>query len=178
MPNSFSIQHPTGFRQTLGAALAGLGMTATVGGALAFQHLGGYIPCALCLAQRTPYYVAIPLALAAFLSAKFRGPALLTRGLLVAIGALMLYAAYLGAFHAGVEWGLWAGPADCAAGGGFDMSGDLLSQLDTVRAPSCEEPALLVFGLSLAVWNAVAALILAAIALRAAFAAGDRFARA
>jgi disulfide bond formation protein DsbB len=27
-------------------------MAATVGGALAFQHIGGYIPCKLCYEQR------------------------------------------------------------------------------------------------------------------------------
>ena len=36
-------------------------MAATVGTALGFQHLGGYIPCKLCLEQRTPYYVGVPL---------------------------------------------------------------------------------------------------------------------
>ncbi|TIL77246.1 MAG: disulfide bond formation protein B, partial [Mesorhizobium sp.] len=35
-------------------------MAATVGSALAFQHLGGYIPCKLCLEQRTPYYIGVP----------------------------------------------------------------------------------------------------------------------
>ena len=36
------------------AGLLTLGMGATVGGALAFEHVGGYIPCALCLLQRDP----------------------------------------------------------------------------------------------------------------------------
>ena len=45
----------------LASLLATLGMAATVGGALAFEHIGGYIPCALCLMQRTPYYWGIPI---------------------------------------------------------------------------------------------------------------------
>ena len=36
-------------------------MAATVGTALGFQHIGGYIPCKLCLEQRMPYYVGVPL---------------------------------------------------------------------------------------------------------------------
>jgi disulfide bond formation protein DsbB len=53
----------------LSSSLATLGMAFTVGSALAFEHIGGYIPCALCLLQRDPYYYAIPLgAVAMFLS--------------------------------------------------------------------------------------------------------------
>jgi disulfide bond formation protein DsbB len=49
-----------------------------------FEHIGGYIPCALCLTQRIPYYVAAPLMLVAPLFSRFAGgPAWLVRGLLV-----------------------------------------------------------------------------------------------
>lgn len=176
MPGSV-LTRPAGPRQTFGAGLVAFGMAVVVGGALAVQHIGGYIPCPLCLEQRVPYYAAIPVALVAFLISR-AAPALMVRLLLLAVGIAMLYAAWLGIHHAGVEFGWWQGPADCAVVGGFDMGGDLLSQLDTVRGPSCQEPALLVFGVSLAVWNAVAAIILAAIALRAALSGGDRFAGA
>ena len=43
-----------------------------VGTALGFQHLGGYIPCKLCLEQRTPYYVGVPLMAVALLSSAAR----------------------------------------------------------------------------------------------------------
>lgn len=172
---TFSLRRPTGFRQTLSAALVGLGMAATVGGALLFQHVGGYIPCALCLEQRTPHYIGIPLALAAFAAARLRAPAWLTRSLLLLVAVLMIWSVGLGVYHAGVEWGFWAGPADCAATGGVDLSGDLLSSLDTTRPPSCTEAALRILGLSLAGWNAILSSLLALIALRGAFARGDRF---
>ncbi|MFD2236700.1 disulfide bond formation protein B [Aureimonas populi] len=157
------------------ALLVAAGMSATVGGALLFEHVGGYIPCALCLAQRTPYYIAIPVALVALAAGLLRAPDRLVRVLLVAVALLMGWAAYLGVFHAGFEWGWWAGPADCGAVGGFDLGGgDLLSQLDGVRPPSCEEPALLVLGFSLAAWNALAASVLAVIALFGALAGRRR----
>ena len=37
---------------------------ATILGALGFEHIGGYLPCHLCLMQRTPYYVGVPFAAA------------------------------------------------------------------------------------------------------------------
>jgi disulfide bond formation protein DsbB len=91
-------------RTALAAALA-IGMALVVGGALAFEHIGGYIPCALCLQQRTPYYVGIPVALLALLSATMRWPAMVTRALFLIAAALMAYGAGLGAYHSGVEWG-------------------------------------------------------------------------
>ncbi|KQQ79000.1 disulfide bond formation protein B [Aureimonas sp. Leaf324] len=176
MAGQVTFQGRTGFRQTLSAALLAGGMAATVGGALLFQHVGGYMPCALCLEQRTPYYIGIPVALAALVAAKLRAPAVVTRGLLFAVGLLMLWAAALGVYHAGVEWGFWAGPADCAAAGAVDLSVDLLSSIDAVRPPSCSEAALRLLGVSLAGWNALIATVLAALALRSALARGDRFA--
>jgi disulfide bond formation protein DsbB len=149
---------------------ATLGMAATVGGALAFEHLGGYIPCALCLMQRTPYYWGIPLGVLAVLGTVFKGPLWLTRALLLAIGLLMLVGAGLGVYHAGVEWQFWEGPATCAttAQGVSSDVGDLLGDLNSKHAPSCTDAVLRVLGLSFAGWNVIASLILATIALRGA----------
>ena len=143
-----------------GALALGLAVAAVVGTALAFEHVGGYIPCALCLEQREPYYVAAPLLLAAAALAAF-GRAGAARVLIALAGLAMLYAAYLGAFHAGVEWGWWPGPTDCAAAAGpVDTSGGLLSQLDR-RPPSCDRAAGRFVGLSFAGWQVVAAVPLA-----------------
>ncbi|RIX99984.1 disulfide bond formation protein B [Aureimonas flava] len=176
MARLVTFRERTGFRQTLAAGLLAVGMATTVGGALLFQHVGGYMPCALCLEQRTPYYIGIPIALVALAVSWLKAPAVATRALLLAVGLLMLWAAGLGVFHAGVEWGFWPGPADCAAGGAIDLSGDLLSSMDAVRPPSCSEAALRILGLSLAGWNTLIALALAALALRSALARADRFA--
>ena len=139
-----------------------------MGGALAFEHLGGYIPCALCLAQREPYYFAAPvLLLAAILAAiGWFGSA----RVLVALGGVaMAYAAYLGIFHSGVEWGWWPGPTDCAAAAGpVDAGRSVLDSLDA-RPPSCDEAAGRFLGLSFAGWQVVAAvpLMIASFALAA-----------
>ena len=148
------------------AGLLSLGMAATVGGALAFEHIGGYIPCALCLLQRDPYYYGIPVAVAALLSALFGGPVWLTRLLLAVAGIMMLVGAGMGVYHAGVEWGFWEGPATCAtsAQGVTQNAGDLLSDLNAKHGPSCTEASFRLLGLSFAGWNVIASLILAAIA--------------
>jgi disulfide bond formation protein DsbB len=148
------------------AVLLTVGMAATVGGALGFEHIGGYIPCALCLMQRDPYYYGIPVAAAAALSGFLVGPAWLTRGLLAIAGVMMLVGAGLGVYHAGVEWHFWEGPATCAtaAQGVTQNAGDLLSDLNAKTPPSCSDASFRFLGLSFAGWNVIASLILAAIA--------------
>lgn len=153
------------------AIFLALGMAATVGGALAFQHIGGYIPCKLCLGQRLPYYIGIPVMLLAVLSAAIRLPSVVTRGLLLVGGLLMAWGVYLGVFHAGVEWAWWPGPTDCGAvpGGQADTGGKgVLDALDQFVPPSCDTAALRILGLSLAGWNAIASFVLALVALRGA----------
>ncbi len=160
---------PTGRLQTVGALALALGMAVTVGTALGFQHIGGYIPCKLCLEQRLPYYIGVPVAVLALAAAVLRLPPAAVRGLLVAVALLMTWSIWLGGFHAGVEWGFWPGPSDCGAvvpppSG----SGNLLDQLDAVIPPSCDQAAGRFLGLSFAGWNVATSVVLAGIAWVAA----------
>lgn len=141
---------------------------ATIGTALFFQYGLGYVPCALCFLQRWPYYVALPLGLVAITLA---GRPMTGRGLLALLGVVFVVSAGLGAYHAGVEWGWFAGPADC--GGATDFGGgesldDFLGALEDTRIVSCTEAAFRVLGLSMAGWNAVISLGLAGLAFAAA----------
>ncbi|ACL60783.1 disulfide bond formation protein B [Methylobacterium nodulans] len=142
---------------------------ATVGGALVFQHGFGYVPCKLCLTERQPYYLALPLAAAAALL-----PARFARWVLAGLALLFLASAGLGAYHAGAEWGFWPGPSDCGGGAGPAPSDvkDFLKSLDTIRVVSCTDAAWRFLGLSLAGWNALISLALAGLAGAAAFRAG------
>ncbi|MBA3448437.1 MAG: disulfide bond formation protein B [Pseudaminobacter sp.] len=166
-----ALTSPTSSVQTASAILLVVAMAATVGAALGFEHIGGYLPCKLCLEQRLPYYAGVPLMAFAALSSTLHWPAAMTRGLLMIGGLLMLYSLHLGVFHAGVEWAWWAGPTDCGAvaapaeGG----SGGVLDAINTVIPPSCDKAALRVLGLSFAGWNAIASLVLAIVAFRGAF---------
>ena len=155
-----------GFTLRQSALAIALAAAATVGGALVFEHVGGYIPCKLCLIQRNPYYAAIPLALVAAVL-----PRRWTRAGLWLLALVFVVSAGLGAYHAGAEWGLWAGPSDCggAAAPGAGTMGDFLNQLQTTRVVSCTEAAWRFLGLSLAGWNVLISLGLAALAAAAAW---------
>lgn len=169
-----SLAAPTGRLQTSTAVFLALAMAATVGGALAFQHIGGYIPCKLCYEQRMPYYTGAPLMALAALAALLRWPGIITRLLLLAGAGLMLYGLYLGVYHSGVEWSWWPGPTDCGmVVAPPDTGGNgVLDDIDAIMPPSCDKAALRILGLSLAGWNAIASLVLAVVALRGAFARG------
>ncbi|MGO6690307.1 disulfide bond formation protein B [Rhizobium leguminosarum] len=146
--------------------LLAIGMAAAVGTALGFQYIGGYIPCALCLLQRQPYYYAIPIAILAAISELVGLPNWITRALILATGILMLVTAGMGVYHAGVEWHFWPGPATCSttASSMTTNAGDLLGELNTIKGPSCTDAALRVLGLSFAGWNVIAGILLAAFA--------------
>jgi disulfide bond formation protein DsbB len=147
------------------ALAVALGAAATVGGALIFEHAFGYAPCKLCLIQRNPYYVAIPLGLAAALL-----PPRYTRAGLWLLTLIFVISAGLGAYHSGVEWGFFAGPSDCGGGSGAGAGnvGDFLNQLQSTRVVSCTEAAWRFLGLSLAGWNVLISLALSAFAAMAA----------
>ena len=154
--------------QTKIAGLLLLGTIGVIATVLGFEHIGGYTPCKLCLGQREPYYLAIPVTGLALISALAKGPACLTRGALAIGGLLMIYAMVLGIHHAGVEWAFWEGPTDCGGGGVVENAGDLLNSLSTVKPPSCNEAAGRFLGLSFAGWNVVVSAFLAMIAYRGA----------
>ena len=149
-----------------GAALLVLvGAALTIGGALFFEHRLGYVPCKLCLTERVPYYAAMPLAaLAALL------PPRISRLALGLIALVLLYGAGLGTYHAGAEWGWWAGPSDCGGGSGAGPAdvGGFLNELATKQVVDCTVAAWQFLGLSLAGWNALIAFVLAALAGSAA----------
>lgn len=166
-----ALNEPVGRTQKITSVLGFLGMAMTVYSAVGFEVFGGYIPCKLCYAQRMPYYIGLPiLAVAVILSVR-RGPALLTRLLLLAGAVMMIWALYLGIYHAGVEWAWWAGPTDCgvAVDATSGTAGGVLDTLNSVVPPSCDKAALRILGLSFAGWQAICAAILALIMLRGAF---------
>ena len=152
------------------AVVAAAGMAVVILSALAFQYLGGYIPCELCLKERWPYYIGIPVAVLAAVSSALHMPLAVTRGLLGLAAVIMLVGAGMSVYHAGVEWKFWEGPTSCSTS--IDAiarkSTDLLSDLSTQHGPSCNDAALRILGLSLAGWNVVVSLILALIAYKGA----------
>jgi disulfide bond formation protein DsbB len=137
----------------------------TIAGAWFFELVIKLNPCPMCLEQRWPYYIGIPLALVVALAAWRRAPGLLVAGGLLVLAALMLWGVYMGAFHAGVEWKWWPGPQTCSGGGSFGGSGGLLDRLKEINITRCDEAAWRFLGISLAGYNALISVALAAVAL-------------
>ena len=146
-----------------------LAMAATLLAVWTFQW-SGYVPCELCLQQREAYYLAIPMGALAALGLALGWPGCVWRGLLAAVSLAMVSTALLGAYHAGVEWGLWAGPESCgAAANALPTSADgLLQSLSSTVPPACTEAAGRFLGLSFAGWNVIAATLFAFLAAVAA----------
>jgi disulfide bond formation protein DsbB len=149
------------------ALLLTAGMTVVILSALAFEHIGQYVPCALCLIERWPYYVAIPIGILAVLSSAMNAPPAVARTLLLLAGLSMLIGGGIGVYHAGAEWKFWPGPSTCATSvdAVTKNAGDLLDAINTQHGPSCTDASLRILGLSFAGWNVVASAVLAGIAV-------------
>ena len=153
------------------AVLVAVAGVATILGAYFFQYVLGLPPCPLCLEQRVAYYVSIPLAAMILLGLSVGASPKVLLLALLAIAAAMLWNAGLGVYHSGIEWHWWAGPQDCSGQGFGFNAGSLLEQMEKTRVVRCDEAPWRFLGLSLAGYNALISLALAAIALWGAAAA-------
>lgn len=131
---------------------------ATLATAHGFQHIGGLEPCALCLDQRTAYWLAIGFGLVAtFLyrraeTATSLWPVLVT----VATTLALAWGTYLAGFHTGIEQGWWPGPASCTSTGMRTLE-ELLKDDSVVM---CDDIPWSLFGISMAGYNALIAISL------------------
>src|SRR5256714_4177082 len=147
------------------ALVIALVSAAAVAGAWFFELVVKLKPCPLCLEQRVPYYIGIPLALIVALAASRKAPRVIVITGLVALALLMLWGLYLGVYHAGIEWGWWAGPQECSGAATLGPATDFMKRLQTINITRCDEAAWRFLGLSLAGYNALISLVLAAIAM-------------
>ncbi|GHA43297.1 dihydroneopterin aldolase [Amylibacter ulvae] len=131
--------------------IATLGSVALLGGALAFQYLGGLPPCKMCIWQRWPHLIAIA----------FGALALFTRKQLFAIGGLLAAATTsgIGFYHAGVEQKWWEGPTTCTSTSNAGLSSsELLDKIMNAPLVRCDEIPWDLFGISMAGWNGIISL--------------------
>ena len=151
------------------ALVAALAITAiaaaTLAGAWFFQLVLDIRPCPLCLEQRYAYYLVVPLgALTALAAARYVPRAVLVVGLAI-LAFATLGNSGLAAYHSGVEWGLWKGPTECTGPiVSLGSAGDLLKRLDSVKVVRCDEVQWRFLGLSLAGYNVLISLSMAAFA--------------
>ena len=129
--------------------------------AFAFQYLGGMAPCKLCLWQRWPHASAVIIGLLIMLTGEIK---------LAWLGALAaLSTAFIGLYHVGVEQAWWEGPTSCTSSGVSGVSSqDLMNQILAAPIVRCDDIAWQLAGISMAGWNALISLTLAALWVEAA----------
>jgi len=139
-------------RAEAGRLIALLLPMALLGGAYAFQYLGGLYPCEMCWWQRYPHAAAILLAALAFTApaASRRSRTLtLLAALAIAISGL------IGVYHAGVELKIFEGFTTCTSTAKAATTNELLKQIMAVPLIRCDQVQWSLFGVSLAGWNAI-----------------------
>lgn len=161
---------PPGKIQVFLALFLAIVMAFAVGTALGFEHIGGYIPCELCLKERIPYYIGIPLVLLTAILSANNCSGFTVRSLFLIAALFMFYDCALSIYHAGAEYKFWAGPSSCSGGTlVIEDANNLLDSLEKIKPPSCDKAAGIFLGLSFAGWNVVSTFFLGAVALIGAF---------
>jgi disulfide bond formation protein DsbB len=127
---------------------------ALLGGALAFQYLGGLVPCEMCYWQRWPHGAAIVVALAAFVL-----PSREARAAVVVAALLAMVSGGIGVYHWGVEQHIFEGLTQCSSAASGGDAADVLKDIfATTRIIRCDQPQWSLFGISMAGWNAILSL--------------------
>ena len=94
-----------------------------------------------------------------------------TRVISALLALAFLWGAGLAAYHAGVEWKWWPGPAACSGGATHVDAAALTALLNGAKMSisACDKAPFVFVGLSMAGWNAILSLGLAALSALAAF---------
>ena len=153
-------------------ALLATACLAALGIALAAQHWGGLQPCVLCIYQRYAYGAALA---AAVVGVVIAGSLLGRRLALIASGLAFGAGSAIAMFHVGVEQKWWKGTDACHAPS-FPEGATPQEQLAIMlNQPfvACDVIPWELFGISMAGFNVLASLVLAALSFWAAFKFGS-----
>jgi len=125
-------------------ALAFAVPAALLGGAYIGQYFFHLIPCEMCWWQRYAHFAALGLAVLGLLRPSAK---LLTSlaGLAILVGGL------IGLYHAGVEYGWWAGITACTSE--IKLGDDPLAAIMAAPMIRCDQVQWSLFGISLAGFN-------------------------
>lgn len=122
-----------------------------LGGAYISQYGFGLYPCEMCWWQRYPHFVALALGI----FSTFAPP----KTWWVALAALaIMVSGFIGAFHAGVEYGWWEGLTSCATTISAD-GGDPFEAIMNAPLVRCDVAPWTLLGISLAGFNALLSVI-------------------
>lgn len=148
-------------RLTQAHILAVLVPAGLLGGALAFQYLGGLAPCELCIWQRWPHGVALTVALLALLPVLGQA-----RRVMIALAALgIAVSGAIGIYHAGIEQHWWQGVTACTAAPVAGTTEEILAQIMATPLVRCDAIPWSLMGISMAGWNAILSLTFAGVIL-------------
>ena len=142
----------------LTTAILLLGPAGLLGGALAFEYIGGLVPCEMCLWQRWALAAALALALLGWATGHLRA--------VLALAALVvLTGAGIAVFHVGVEQHWWQGITKCAATLSSGSNVDVMAQILAQPLVRCDAIPWSLFGISMAGWNAMVSILIGGTAL-------------
>lgn len=139
------------------ASILTLGGAIPLAGAIIAQYGFGLHPCHFCLLERYPYVAVMVLGALSLLVE--RGG--LAWRILVVLGiCALLSTAILGLIHTGIEQHWLAYTGGCVAQAPADGSLEALkAAIEHAPVVSCDQPAAMFFGLSMATWNSIWAFI-------------------
>ena len=129
--------------------------------AFIIEHQLDHKPCKLCLYERIPYFLSIPLIIKMLFIKKYEKVTLLILFLVFMSSAALAF------YHFGIEQGFFSESLVCATG---DLSktlskAELLQQLKQ-NSISCKDVNFRILGMSLAAINTIFSLILSVIFMR------------
>jgi disulfide bond formation protein DsbB len=133
------------------ARLMGAGALALFLGALGFQYLVHLAPCEMCHWQRAPHVAAAITGLV-LISVPRQNKHILAWLAVVFVAVSGL----IGAYQAGMQWGILPGPQGCTVAHAYVMGSGA-----PAPAVSCNVVTWSLFGLSLAVYNAIFSFLIA-----------------
>ncbi len=147
-----------------GPVLIAVASALIVGAAIASQVWGGLSPCRLCLYQRVPYAFTILAGGAAAAAAQRQPRSAAPLAFLCMVA--FLAGAGIAAFHVGVEQGWWEGSTACTGvpAGAAATPDELRRLLETAPVVRCNEVQWSLLGISMAGYNVLVSLGLAAFA--------------
>jgi disulfide bond formation protein DsbB len=131
-----------------------------------FQYVIGLQPCVLCIWQRWPYAVVIALSIVSLAVATDAHK--LRAALLALCGVALLVGGGVAVFHVGVEQHWWTGTSGCGVTATADSIDALRAQIMAAPVVRCDQVAWSLFGISMAGYNILISLVLAAVAFFAA----------
>lgn len=131
-----------------------------LGFALVSQYVFGHAPCVLCQWQRVPYAVIALAALASLLLQPRWTPVFLA-----AFAALYVVEAGIAFFHIGVQASWWEGTRGCGLQATANDIKALYEQIKHAPLARCTDVTWRFLGFSMAAWNFVLAMGLAAFSL-------------